>query len=240
MTTPDTTPTIALVGNRTAGKPAHVSLAALAPHLPADFTWVPTETIRSAADLGDFDGIWVIPGSPYVSQHGVLTAIGHARERGVPFLGTCGGFQHALLEYARHCLDLTAAEDMQYDADAPTPLIAPLACSLKGEQARLHLLPGSRLARAFGADSADVMYHCSYGLNPRFVDLMFSGELVVSAWDEHGAPRAVELPRHRFFLGTLFQPELSSTPRDPHPLITAFVAAVSEHADENAAACLPS
>jgi len=236
MTTTLKQATIALIGNRSAHKPAHKRLDALAPHLAAKLTWLPSETVQCADDLSDFDGIWVVPGSPYASQDGVLEAIRHARESTVPFLGTCGGFQHALLEYARHCLDLVAAEDMQYDTDAAVPLIIPLVCSLKGERARLHLQDGSRLAEVFdGQRSAVVTYHCSYGLNPRFADLMVSGELVVSARDEHGAPRAVELPNHPFFVGTLFQPELSSTPSDHHPLITAFVAAATQHANEKAA-----
>ena len=221
---------IALVGNRSPHVPAHERLDVLIPSLEAEFTWIASEEIADAGDVREFDGIWVIPGSPYVSQSGVLTAIRHARENGVPFLGTCGGFQHALLEFARSRLDLHAAEDVQYDADAEVPLIVPLVCSLKGERAELHLREGSRLYDIFGRRSATVTYHCSYGLNPGYTDLVTSQELLVTAWDDTRAARAVELPEHRFFVATLFQPERAALAGRVPPLVAAFVAATASQA----------
>src|ERR1700730_13889159 len=65
--------------------------------------WIHTASIRNArADLAGFDGIWCVPASPYVSMEGALDAIRYARESRRPFLGTCGGFQHAVIEYARN------------------------------------------------------------------------------------------------------------------------------------------
>jgi CTP synthase (UTP-ammonia lyase) len=65
-------------------------------------TWVGTDTITdAAAQLSDAHAIWCVPASPYRSTEGALAAIRLARETGRPFLGTCGGFQHALLEYAK-------------------------------------------------------------------------------------------------------------------------------------------
>jgi CTP synthase (UTP-ammonia lyase) len=57
---------------------------------------LPTEEIVAATRVACFSGLWCVPGSPYRSMEGALLAIRHARESGVPFLGTCGGFQHAL------------------------------------------------------------------------------------------------------------------------------------------------
>ncbi|GAB2943966.1 hypothetical protein GCM10027203_53550 [Nonomuraea fastidiosa] len=45
-----------------------------------------------------------------------------------------------------------------------------------------------------------------------------------------GAGRAVELPGHPFFVGVMFQPELAGDGRRPHPVISAFAAAVARHA----------
>src|SRR5580693_8025219 len=60
--------------------------------------------------LAKFDGLWIGPGSPYESMEGALSAIRRARERAIPLLGTCGGFQHIILEYARNVLGFTDAE----------------------------------------------------------------------------------------------------------------------------------
>jgi CTP synthase (UTP-ammonia lyase) len=223
-------PRLALVGNRAGHVPAHARLEALTPHLPVQVEWLPSEQVTSEADLAGYHGIWVIPGSPYTSKDGVLTAIRYAREQGVPYMGTCGGFQHALIEYCRTVLCIADADDVQYDPDAATPLIVPLVCSLKGQTAPLHLGAGTRIAGVYGrSGEVEETYHCQYGLNPDFADIIASSDLVISAWDEEKAPRAVELPLHPFFIATLFQPELSSTPDDIHPLIHALAAATVRH-----------
>lgn len=90
-----------------------------------------------------FDAVWVLPGSPYASEAGALAAIRTAREDGIPFLGTCGGFQHALLEYARNVCGLTRAAHAENDpaADSGDLLIAPLACSLVGHEGVVRVTP---------------------------------------------------------------------------------------------------
>jgi CTP synthase (UTP-ammonia lyase) len=222
-------PRLALVGDYCTRQGAHGRLDALIPHLGAEVDWVASETVTE--DIAGYDGIWVVPGSPYADKRAVLLAIRLARETGIPYLGTCGGFQHALMEYGQAELGFTDADDVQYDPDARTPFIVPLACSLAGEQAPLFLTEGTRLAAVYGdAESTVETYHCKYGLNPEYVDAIVHSPLRISGWDAEKAPRAIELPDHPFFIGTLFQPELSSTPESVHPLITAFLAAVSQRA----------
>ncbi|WP_299532081.1 glutamine amidotransferase-related protein [uncultured Streptomyces sp.] len=222
-------PRLALVGDRSDRVPAHARFDEIVPAFGVDVDWLPSSTVTEA--VAEYDGIWVVPGSPYVSQANVLLAIRTARTLGIPYLGTCGGFQHALIEYARNVLGIQDAEDVQYDADASTPLIVPLCCSLVGETAPLHFAPGSRLASAYpGLEETVETYHCKYGLNPDYEDKILAGSLRISGWDVEKAPRAVELPDHPFFVGSLFQPELSSTADQLHPLIRAFLDAVEERA----------
>ncbi|GAA2770674.1 CTP synthase C-terminal region-related (seleno)protein [Streptomyces showdoensis] len=222
-------PRLALVGDRSDRVPAHARFDEIVPAFGVDVDWLPSSTVTE--DIAAYDGIWVVPGSPYVSQANVLLAIRTARTLGIPYLGTCGGFQHALIEYARNVLGLVDAEDVQYDADAATPLIVPLCCSLVGETAPLHFAPDTRLASVYPGLSETVeTYHCKYGLNPEYEDRILAGSLRVTGWDAEKAPRAVELPDHPFFVGSLFQPELSSTAAQLHPLIRAFLGAVGERA----------
>ena len=78
-----------------------------------ELTWLPTADLdqRNVSRRVDgLDALWCVPGSPYASMDGALSAIRHARETGLPFLGTCGGFQHALIEVARHVLGIAAAD----------------------------------------------------------------------------------------------------------------------------------
>jgi CTP synthase (UTP-ammonia lyase) len=97
----------AVVGDFDRGSVAHrantpaLELAGGAAAVRVVPTWIPTDTIHpTAPDLEVFDGVWCVPVTPYRSAAGALAAIRFARERGVPFLGTCGGFQHAVLEIA--------------------------------------------------------------------------------------------------------------------------------------------
>ncbi|MET0131987.1 MAG: hypothetical protein ABW215_00185 [Kibdelosporangium sp.] len=222
-------PRLALVGDRSADVSSHRCIEEIIPHLEIEVDWVPSETVTDA--IAGYDGIWVIPGSPYADKEAVLLAIRIARETGIPYLGTCGGFQHALIEYGRSVLGFEDANDVQYDPDAATPFIVPLACSLIGETAPLYLSAGSRLADVYGhAESTVETYHCRYGLNPEYTDAIVHSELHISGWDAEKAPRAIELPEHPFFIATLYQPELSSTPAAVHPLIQVFAGAIVRRA----------
>lgn len=222
-------PLVALVGDRETGEAAHDRIIEALAALGIGHRWHSTATLVVPADLADADGIWVVPGSPYRSMASVLATIRHARETGVPYLGTCGGFQHALIEWARNVLGLEQADDVQSAPDAGVLLITPLACAMRGERRPLRLSAGSKLAGIYGQLRSTELYHCSYGLNPQLEGLFTHCDLRIAGWDETDAPRAVELRGHPFFIGTLYQPELSSDRHHQHTLIHAFAAAVSDH-----------
>jgi len=87
------------------------------------------------------------------------------------------------------------------------------------------LAPGSRLHRIYGRPTIAETFTCSYGLNPDFQAALTTAGLKLTATDDAGEVRAVEIPDHRFFLATLFLPQYASTPDEPHPLITAYLEA---------------
>lgn len=89
----------------------------------------------------------------------------------------------------------------------------------------MQLVPGTRAQQAYGCESVVEAFRCSYGLNPAYRDRLVRGPLVVSGVGAEGEARIVELPGHRFFLATLYVPQLSSRPEAPHPLIRAYVQA---------------
>jgi len=175
--------------------------------------------------LSEFSGIWIGPGSPYESMDGALSAIRLSRERGIPLLGTCGGFQHLILEYARNVLGYPDAEHEESSPHAPRLFISRLACSLAGRTMSITLKPGSGLAGIYGQTTTEEEYLCNFGVHPDFVALLQSSALKVVASDAEGEVRAVELPGHPFFIGTLFLPQHRSKASCPHPLISAFLRA---------------
>ncbi|MFE0675446.1 hypothetical protein [Streptomyces sp. NPDC058867] len=226
---------IALVGDRSAHVVSHTRVPALLEALAVrerlllDAYWIPTEEAGEPGAVDGFDAVWVVPGSPYRSEAGVLAAIRTAREGGIPFLGTCAGFQHALLEFARHVCGLADAAHAENEPSAKEPLIAPLACSLVGHEGVVVVEPDSLAQSVTGAERTVERYFCAYG-PVRHLDTLRAHGLRFSGRDEDGGVRVAELPGHPFFLASLFQPELSGDGSRPHLMITAWARAAVEHA----------
>ncbi|MFJ6776470.1 hypothetical protein ACIQOV_36875 [Kitasatospora sp. NPDC091257] len=235
------TPRIALVGDRSPAVRSHARipglLAALAEHdhLVLDAYWIPTGDAAAPGALDGFDAVWLLPGSPYRSEAGALAAVRAARERGIPFLGTCAGFQHAVLEYARNVCGLAGAVHGEEHPEAEQQVIAPLACSLVGHEGAVAITPGSLAERVLGATRTQERYHCAYGLNSAYLDRLTAHGLRFSGADASGEVRVLELPGHPFFLASLFQPELSGDGTRAHPMVRALARAAVAHADSTAA-----
>ena len=189
--------------------------------------WIATDSLEPAM-LSQFSGIWIAPGSPYRDMLKVLAAIKHARQQGLPCLGTCGGFQHMILEYARNVLGFADAQHAEYDPGASRLFINRLACSLVGREMQLRFAAGSQAASIYGKLQAAERYYCNFGVSPDYAPLLTRGPLVVSGSDAEGEIRVIELPGHPFFIGTLFVPQSGSTPAAPHPLVTAFLKSVAQ------------
>ncbi|MCS2172590.1 CTP synthase [Scandinavium sp. TWS1a] len=223
---------IALVGDFNPEVIAHQAIplaiddAAAVQELTADYDWVATTDIKSADDLVGYDAIWLVPASPYQNAEGALIAIRYARENSIPFLGTCGGFQHAILEYARNVLGWRDAAHAETDTEGRM-VIAPLACSLVEKSDTIELRANTIIAKAYGRLSIEEGYHCNYGISPDFAAELEEGALRVTGWDEEGEIRAIELMTHPFFVGTLFQHERNALAGRPAPLVHAFLRAAA-------------
>jgi CTP synthase (UTP-ammonia lyase) len=226
---------IALVGDRSANVRAHARIPTIVGALLSregvalDPYWIATPEAEEC-DLGGFDAIWLAPGSPYASAEGAIAAVRTAREQRIPFLGTCGGFQHAMLEYARNVCGLRSVQNGEITPEADDQLIVPLECSLVGHEAAVMIAPGTLASRIMGPGRRTERYNCSYGLNPAYLDALIGDGLRFSGFDDDGHVRVFELPGHPFFMGTLFQPELQGDGTQPHPVITAFAVAAADHA----------
>jgi CTP synthase (UTP-ammonia lyase) len=223
---------IGLIGDRDDSVTAHraiavaMRLAADALDCPLDVDWLATERLIDFCGLATYDGLWCVPASPYRNLDGALRAIRVARELEIPFLGTCGGFQHALLEFARNVLNWTAVGHAEIDhGDPEAALITPLECALVEVGEDVRFASDSNLAAAYGTLVAREHYHCRYGLNPRFGEALFVQKLRPVAWNARDEVRAVELIDHPFFVATLFQPERAALDGQAPNLAVAFASA---------------
>ncbi|PWK44756.1 CTP synthase C-terminal region-related (seleno)protein [Pseudomonas sp. OV226] len=222
---------IALIGDYDPQVTAHqaipvaLGMAAEQLSLNVQFQWLATDQINADTPLQDFDGFWCLPGSPYRDMDGALRAIRFAREQQRPFLGTCGGFQHAVLEYARDVLGWEDAEHGETHPDAARALLTPLTCSLLEAVDSIHLVEGSLIANAYETTEIREGYHCRFGVNPEFERELLIQQLHAVGHDSQGDLRAVELTGHPFFVATLFQPERAALKGILPPLVRAFIKA---------------
>jgi CTP synthase (UTP-ammonia lyase) len=205
--------------------------------------WIPTSSLTSSASektLESFDGLWAAPGSPYKSLDGMLKGIEFARRRNWPFLGTCGGFQYALIEFARNVLGIADADSAENNSGSKNIVIYPVSCAvpdrkgkapkLSGAVPEIRLRPGSYLQSFYGKDKEVVTeeFFCNFEVNPEYEWATMEAGFPVVARGAKGEIRAIESPVHQFFIATLFQPQLSSTEKNPHPVILAFVQAAAD------------
>jgi CTP synthase (UTP-ammonia lyase) len=221
------------------GRPSHLATEEALKHcakrleIPLQSEWLPTESFEVGVgqELYDYDGLWCAPGSPYQSMLGAINAIGFARENNYPFLGTCGGFQHAVIEYGRNVLQIGDLLDPSFNPYEPNNYIAALSCSLVGETRHIILDQTSSLSHIYGTTEIVEKYNCSFGLNKDFQALLDGNGFRVIGVDENEEARIMTIENHSFFVATLFQPQLSSTVDNPHPLILEYIKCVMDRLD---------
>lgn len=199
--------------------------------------WIGTETLENAdvaTSLAGFDGLWGAPGSPFASFLGMLRGIELARVKDVPYLGTCAGFQYALIEFTRNVLGLRDADTAENQSDSQHIVITPVECPLPDRALGAPRLDGGDTVRPvaatiferiMGASPLREEYLCNFETNRDFVPRWEAAGLRIAALGPRHEMRALELPSKRFFLATLFQPQLSSSFEQPHPLIVGYLRA---------------
>jgi CTP synthase (UTP-ammonia lyase) len=224
--------TIAVIGDYGAERPTHKATQQALEHAvqpPLRFEWLATEAAAELddAELASFAGLLISPGSPYRSMDGALKAIRVAREREVPLLGTCGGFQHVAVEFVRDVLGVAEADHEESNPDGGELAIVRLPVSLAGGEHEVFFASGSRAAAIYAAPSAVEPFFCSFGLNPEYRAALEERGLAISGTGADGAARVFELPEHPFFVATLYVPQARYRPDDSHPLVTAFVTAAA-------------
>ncbi|MFT4145098.1 MAG: hypothetical protein QM644_11645 [Mobilitalea sp.] len=217
------------------GRPSHIATEAALKHsanmleLELEYNWLSTSTFDSSVqELHNYDGLWGAPGSPYKSMNGALNAIQFARENNYPYLGTCGGFQHAVIEFGRNVLHINALEDINFDPYVPNDYISALSCSLVGQSRNITIDKDWGLYDIYGCTEITEKYNCSFGLNKDFQSILMEHGFKVVGFDENEEARIMTIEKHPFFIATLFQPQLSSTLENPHPLINEYLLSVNQ------------
>ncbi len=216
---------IAIVGDENDAYPSHREINAVRSMLgeDVDTQWVPTDGDR-VRDLEGFQGIWLTPGSPYADDEAAYDAVRWAREQDVPFLGTCGGLQYAVIEYFRNVLGVASASHAESDGVDHTNVVRALACSLDGEERMVRPLAGTRFSALVNNEPFVGMHYCNYGPGTEELQRLVEGGMVIEATADDAEAEVIELPTNRFFMLSLFQPQIGALAGKPlHPLLREFV-----------------
>lgn len=222
------------------GHPSHHELNALIPRLDQECgvqaEWVPT---ASSFNPLDYSGIWLVPGSPYDDDAAVYDTLTTVRTHQRPFLGTCGGLQYAVVEFLRQVVGAPATH-AESDGEADDNAVAALACSLYGEQRTVTPVPGSRFA-AWVEHPFVGMHYCNYAPTAAAISSLTAAGVTVGATAQDTAAEVLEFPQHPFYVASLFQPHIGASCGEPiHPLILAFVAAMTGQGSTLGQPCTPS
>lgn len=221
---------IAILGDFKPTHPPHQAINDSIRHvqkrLPVEFhcDWIGTDIFDSHVVFAKgYAGLWVVPGSPYKSMEHVLDAIYYTRTKGIPTLGTCAGFQHMLIEFARNVCGMQKADHEETSPDASELVISKLSCSLVRQEERVTIVdPGSKLFALMKKKEFTGKYYCNYGLNNAHVDILKQHGCSMTALSLDGQVRAFEVKSHPFFLGTLFHPPMASSYKAPNPILLGF------------------
>lgn len=225
---------IALIGDYNGTLTSHITippaleLAAKASNVDVEPVWIHTSKLTTKEEiqsLHSYEGIWCVPGPPYANAEGAISVISLARTEEIPFLGTCAGFQHTLIEYFRNVIGTTNTAHAESKPEAEHPLISRLSCSLVEVNGTIRLISGSLSQRLYGTDRVEEGYRCNYGLNPEFAPLLHDrNDIRIEGTGDAGEVSIIRLQNHPFFIATLFQPQRSALRGLVHPLIREFVA----------------
>lgn len=227
--------------------------AALYYNRDVNLLWIPSESLEKGdADslLRSAQGI-VMPGGFGVRGiEGMIKAVTYAREHKVPYLGLCLGMQVMVIEYARHILDSSDANSVEFDPDTKHPVIDYLPeqrnLNDKGGTMRrgnypCHITPGTRTAEAYKDQTVVQERHRHrYEFNNDYRDILEKAGLVYSGLSPDGKLVEIcELKDHPWMIGCQFHPEFGSRPNRPHPLFLGFIDTAKNTLREGAQPSLP-
>ena len=236
---------IAVVGKYTQLADSYKSVAealghgGIANNAGVDISWVSSDMFtsaeRTAEVLGEYDGMLVPGGFGVRGVGGMVAAVRHARENGIPFFGICLGMQTAIIEFARHVMGLKDSDSSEFAPECPDPVISLMESQQHvtdmGGTMRLgaypcKLTPGSRVAGMYGEAQISERHRHRYEVANKYRDAFVENGLVLSGLSpDESLVEIVELPEHPWFVGCQFHPELKSRPTRPHPLFASFIGA---------------
>jgi CTP synthase len=208
-----------------------------------DLRLIDAESLEKGVDgqLTDVAGVLIPGGFGERGVEGKIRAAQFARENKVPYLGLCLGMQVATIEFARNVCGIARANSIEFEEDAPEPVICLLDeqrnVQRKGGSMRLGTWPtkivrGTLAEKVYGHEEVLERHRHRYEFNMKYRDQMNEKGFLISGTSPDGAlAELIELRDHPWFLACQYHPEFQSKPNKPHPLFSGFIRASLAHQD---------
>jgi len=187
------------------------------------------------------DGILVPGGFGERGTEGKIQAVRYAREQKVPYLGLCLGMQLMTIEFGRFVLGTEDVNSTEFDRTTEHPVIdlmpdqrdiADMGGTMRLGLYPCVLQPGTIARAAYGVEQVEERHRHRFEFNNAYRERFEQAGMRFSGLSPDGRlVEIAELADHPFMLGTQFHPEFLSRPNRPHPLFTAFLNAVRQHAE---------
>ncbi len=189
--------------------------------------------------LKEENGILVPGGFGNRGIDGKISAIKYARENNIPFLGICLGMQMAVVEFARHILELKGANSEEFNEKTKDPVIHIMEeqknIKHKGGTMRLGNYPckiknETKAYEIYENTSIVERHRHRYEFNNKYKTILEKEGLICSGVSPDGKlVEIIEYDKNDFFIACQFHPEFKSRPNRPAPLFKAFVKATKEY-----------
>jgi len=236
---------IAIVGKYTTLLDSYVSINQALAHAGAQLglkikvAWVEVEGFEDREDslneLEEYEGVLVPGGFGQRGSEGKIVVSNYCREKKIPYLGLCFGFQLALISFARNVCDLKRANSMELNPNTPHPVIdllpeqrevKDLGATMRLGGYDIYLIEGTLASRIYGKKIIRGRHRHRYEFNQKYKEIFEKKGMIFSGFsDELRRVEIMEIPHHPFYLATQYHAEYTSRPGKAEPVFLGFLEA---------------
>ena len=200
--------------------------------------WIDSEELNGDVNkLASYNGIIVPGGFGDRGSEGIISTANYAREKNIPYLGICFGFQLAAVAFGRNVCGLANANSTEISPNTENPVIdlLPEQKSIENKGGSLRLgahditVEENTLAfKLYKSNKIQKRHRHRFEFNQKYLELFSSKGMKFSGYsDSKKRMEVLEIPSHRFYLGVQYHPEFSSRPGHPEESFEAFIRASS-------------